>query len=87
MSEPQKLLPYLLQPSVNDLPADTIAVYVQAITKVFGLWAAELAQNWDDDSLPEVRQLVDSILSRVRELAGSRFIEVQERVSIQPDFS
>jgi len=79
--EPHKLLPYLLQPDISNLAPDIIAVYVQAAIKVFGFWASELAERWDDDNLPELKQVVESVLARVRELAASQHIEVQERVS------
>lgn len=81
LSEPEKLLPYLLQPEIDNLSSDIKALYIQAATKIFGLWASELAQQWDDDSLAEVKQVVESILSRTKEFAGSQYIEVQERVS------
>ncbi|KAH9486426.1 AP-3 complex subunit delta-1 [Psilocybe cubensis] len=81
LSEPEKLLPYLLQPEIDNLSSDIIAVYIQAATKIFGMWASELAQEWEDDSLPEVKQVVESILNRTREFSGSQYIEVQERAA------
>ncbi|KAF8956094.1 adaptin N terminal region-domain-containing protein [Flammula alnicola] len=66
---------------INDLAPDIIAVYIQAAVKIFGFWASESAQRWDDDDLPEVKQVVASILSRMRELASSQHIEVQERAA------
>jgi hypothetical protein len=80
LSEPQKLLPHLLQPDVTTLPPDTIAVYISATTKIFGYWASELAQKWDDDDLPEVKRVVETISARMSELVSSPHIEVQERV-------
>ena len=80
LSEPQKLLPHLLQPGVTTLPPDTIAVYISATTKIFGYWASELAQRWDDDDLPEVKRVVETISARMSELVSSPHIEVQERV-------
>lgn len=80
LSEPQKLLPYLLQPEVDKLSPDIMAMYIQAAIKVFGFWASELAQRWDEDDLAELKHAVGSILSRLRELASSQHIEVQERV-------
>ncbi|KAF8167541.1 adaptin N terminal region-domain-containing protein [Crassisporium funariophilum] len=81
LSEPQKLLPYLLQPEIANLPPDIVAVYIQAATKVFGYWAAELAQRWDDNDLAEVKQVVESILGRVSSLTSSPHIEVRERAA------
>ncbi|KIM47679.1 hypothetical protein M413DRAFT_416871 [Hebeloma cylindrosporum] len=81
LSEPQKLLHHLLRPEVNNLAPDIISVYIHSATKAFGLWASELAQKWDDEDLPEVKQVVDQIISRMREFATSEHIEVQERAA------
>lgn len=80
LAEPQKLLNYLLQPSISRLHSDTIAVYIQAATKVFGFWSSELAQRWDDDDLPRVKETVDFVLDHLRDFVASPDIEVQERV-------
>lgn len=80
LAEPQKLIPYLLQPEINNLPPDIIAVYVQAMTKIFGFWASELGQRWNDDELPDLKQTIVSIQNRVSEFASCQDIEVQERV-------
>lgn len=55
-------------------------MYIQAATKVFGHWAAEIAQRWEDDDLQEVKGLVEFIMTRVSDFIGSPHIEVQERV-------
>jgi AP-3 complex subunit delta-1 len=80
LAEPQKLLPHLLQPEINNLAPDIIATYIQAAAKIFGFWASEIAQKWDDNDLPEVKQATESILNCVRRLSTSQHIEVQERV-------
>lgn len=80
LADPQKLLPYILQPEITNLSPDIIAVYIQAATKIFGSWAAEVAERWSEDDLPEVKNVVDVIVTRVTEFAGSPHIEVQERV-------
>jgi len=80
LSEPQKLLHHLLQPEVNNLTPDIISVYIHSATKAFGFWASELAQKWDDEDLSQVKQVVDQIITRMREFATSEHIEVQERV-------
>ncbi|KAJ6469611.1 Adaptor protein complex AP-3 delta subunit [Mycena vitilis] len=81
LSEPQKLLPYLLQAEIATLLPEIIAVYIQATSKIFGYWAAEIAQRWDDDDLPEVKSMVDLILGRVREFVSNSDVEVQERAA------
>ena len=80
LAEPQKLLPYLLQQEVCNLPSDIIAVYVQATTKIFGFWASELGQRWNDDELPELKRIIMLIQNRLGELARCQDIDVQERV-------
>jgi AP-3 complex subunit delta len=62
------------------LAPETVAVYLQSATKVFGLWAADTADNWDDDELPRVKAVVESVISGVSEFVSSPDIEVQERV-------
>ena len=47
---------------------------------MFGSWAADLADRWDDEDLPKVRNTVDTLVDRVREFASNPDIEVQERV-------
>ena len=81
LAEPQKLLTYLLHPSISILAADTVQLYLQAAVKVFGFLASELAQRWDNDDLPKIREVVDLIISRMTDFASSSDIEVQERVS------
>ncbi|KAF9011132.1 Ap3d1 protein [Cyathus striatus] len=81
LADPQKLLPYILQPEVSSLDPDTIAVYIQASVKIFGCWAAELAQRWDDDDLSHVKSVVESIMERASELVHSPHVEVQERAA------
>ncbi|KAJ7170232.1 Ap3d1 protein [Mycena filopes] len=76
-----KLLPYLLQPEIATLLPEIIAVYIQSTAKIFGHWAAEVAQRWDDDDLPEVKSMVDSIIGRVREFVSNPHVEVQERAA------
>jgi hypothetical protein len=66
---------------MSNLDPETIAVYIHSATKVFGYWAAELAERWEDDDLPQVKGIVDLILTRVSEFVGSPHVEVQERVS------
>ncbi|KZT08745.1 Ap3d1 protein [Laetiporus sulphureus 93-53] len=81
LAEPQKLLNYLLQPGIAALEPETIAVYLQAATKVFGYWAAEQADRWDDDDLPKIKSVVDMMLERCRDFATNPDIEVQERAA------
>lgn len=57
-------------------------MYIEAAIKIFGCWTSDLAQRWDDDDLPEVKQVAQSMSTRLRDLAGSQHIEVQERVSM-----
>ena len=55
-------------------------MYIQSVAKIFSAWAVDLAARWDDDDLPEVKEVVTSVLSGVRQFASSEDFEVQERV-------
>jgi AP-3 complex subunit delta-1 len=80
LSDPQKLLPHLLQSEVDRLSPNIIAVYIQATLKVFGNWATEIAQRWDEDNLQDLKDNIRSISERMQKLVNSQHIEVQERV-------
>lgn len=80
LAEPEKLLPYLLQPQILNLTPDIMSVYIQAATKIFGSWAADIAQRWENDHVAEVRKVVQSVTIRLEDLISSPHIEVQERV-------
>ncbi|GLB43563.1 putative part of the AP-3 complex, an adaptor-related complex which is not clathrin-associated [Lyophyllum shimeji] len=81
LAEPQKLLPNLLQPDVASLSPEIIAVYIQAATKIFGSWAADVAQRWEDDDMLQVKSVVEQLTTRFSELVSSPHIEVQERAA------
>ncbi|KAJ7361378.1 Adaptor protein complex AP-3 delta subunit [Mycena albidolilacea] len=81
LSEPQKLLPYLLQPQIATLLPEIIAVYIHAASKIFGHWTDQVAQRWEDDDLPEVKSMVDLIIGRVRDFVSNADVEVQERAA------
>lgn len=82
LAEPHKLLSYLLQPRIVSLSSDIVAVYLHAVMKVFGSWAAELADRWDDDELTKVRGIVDDAVERLTDFVTHPDIEVQERVRV-----
>lgn len=63
-----------------NLSPETIAVYIQSATKIFGYWAAEIAQRWDDDYLQEVKSVVQMVITNVGGFVSSPHIDVQERV-------
>ncbi|KDQ15558.1 hypothetical protein BOTBODRAFT_281134 [Botryobasidium botryosum FD-172 SS1] len=82
--DPQKALDYLLQPNVSSLSPDIISVYLQSALKIFGYWAAEIADRWRDDFLDEVKRQVEVIVSSLGEFIRHSDIEVQERVRAVP---
>ncbi|KAF5356245.1 hypothetical protein D9756_003712 [Leucocoprinus leucothites] len=75
LAEPERLLPYLLQAEITRLPQDSISIYIQAAIKIFGFWASELAQHWDEDELPKIQIAVESIMERMNVLVSSPYIE------------
>jgi AP-3 complex subunit delta-1 len=80
IAEPQKLLQHFLQPNVSLLASETIGVYVQAAVKLFGAWSEELSQDWDSGKLQDVKDVVDTLISRLKTFTSHSEIEVQERV-------
>jgi AP-3 complex subunit delta-1 len=50
------------------------------MTKIFGFWASELGQRWNDDELPDLKRVVLLIQNQLGEFASCQDIEVQERV-------
>ncbi|KAI9513115.1 adaptin N terminal region-domain-containing protein [Russula earlei] len=81
IAEPQKLLPHLLQPNVSLLAPETIGVYLQTAVKLFGAWSMELSQNWDNGRLQDVREVVDTLISRLKTFTSHFEIDVQERAA------
>jgi len=81
IAEPQKLLPHLLQPNVSLLPSVTIGVYIQAAVKLFGTWSIELSQDWDSGKIQDIREVVDTVISRLKNFTSHHEIEVQERAA------
>jgi AP-3 complex subunit delta-1 len=80
IAEPQKLLPHLLQPNVSLLSSETIGIYIQAAVKLFGAWSMELSQNWDNGKIQDIREVVDMLISRLKNFTSHPDAEVQERV-------
>ena len=70
----------LVDPSVADLPFDILAVYLSAALKVYGYWSSVLAEKWNDQFLPTVKETVAQLRAGFQPFASSEDIEVQERV-------
>src|SRR6266404_316886 len=81
IAEPRKLLPYLLQPNISLLSAETIGAYLQAAIKLFGTWSTGLSQDWDSGKIQDAIEVVDTLVSRFKGFTSHSEIEVQERVS------
>ncbi|KAF8347080.1 adaptin N terminal region-domain-containing protein [Amanita rubescens] len=81
LPRPQDLISHLLRPEVTNLSPDIIAVCIQSAMKIFGYWAAELAQHWQNDCLPEVKSTVEHVMSRIQVFTESFHVEVQERAA------
>ncbi|KAF8515768.1 Adaptor protein complex AP-3 delta subunit [Hysterangium stoloniferum] len=81
LSDPPKVIGYLLQTTTSSLLNETISVYIQAALKIFGSWAVDLAGRWHSDFLSELRQTVDMVISGLQSLISSEDIEVQERAA------
>ncbi|KAL5494662.1 APL5 [Sanghuangporus weigelae] len=81
LTDTRKAIPSLLAPNVAKLAPDIIAMYIQSVAKIFNGWAVDLAARWDDDDLSEVKDVVSSVLSGVRQFASNEDFEVQERAA------
>ncbi|KAH0591305.1 AP-3 complex subunit delta-1 [Termitomyces sp. J132] len=81
LAEPHKLLSYLLHPGVSSLSPEIVVVYIQAATKIFGTWAASVAQRWEEEDLAEVKNVVEQLKNRFSGLLSSPHIDVQERAA------
>ncbi|KAI0323040.1 adaptin N terminal region-domain-containing protein [Amylostereum chailletii] len=82
LAEPNKLIPFLLQPHVYHLSSESIGVYLQAVLKIFGLWASDLAHHWDNDDLSKVKLMVDEIVERMVDFASSPDIEAANTLQL-----
>ena len=60
----------------------TIGVYIQAAVKLFGTWSIELSQDWDSGKIQDIREVVDTVISRLKNFTSHPEIEVQERVRL-----
>lgn len=64
------------------LSPQAIAIYLQSAAKIFGVWAINIAERWDEDELPDVKRVVEIIITAVQSFVGSEDIEVQESVGL-----
>lgn len=87
----QSVIPSLLSSRSLSSSATTASICVQAAAKVFGRWAVELAERWNDDSYDDIQkgneldqtvQVVADVNEKLLGLASSNNIEVQERVRL-----
>ncbi|KAL5536063.1 APL5 [Sanghuangporus sanghuang] len=81
LTDTRKAIPSLLVPNAAKLAPDIVAIYIQSVAKIFSAWVVDLAARWDDDDLPEVKDVVTSVLSGVRQFVSSEDFEVQERAA------
>jgi hypothetical protein len=45
----------------------------------------ELSQDWDSGKIQDAREVVDALISRLKDFTSHSEIEVQERVSLRGD--
>lgn len=70
----------LLRESSARPPPNIQAIYLLAVTKIFGYWALNQANNWRSELLPDVRATIDRLVSLIGKFLGDADAEVQERV-------
>ncbi|KAJ1302424.1 hypothetical protein OPQ81_002742 [Rhizoctonia solani] len=78
LDSPLTTLLDLLQPAALSLPG---ALCVQSALKVFGFWAADRAERWDDAAGAEALREVERTSERLRAFAKAVDPEVQERAT------
>ncbi|GJJ13138.1 hypothetical protein Clacol_007388 [Clathrus columnatus] len=81
LANPPQTISCLFQEAAVRLPHRTVAIFVQAVMKVFGAWALQLASKWNDNYLPELKQNAEKIISQLQVLVKHDDFEIQERAA------
>jgi AP-3 complex subunit delta len=76
---PKTALEALLTPYATKFPPPIQSVYIQAIPKVFVVWATETTSTWTQEKKFEVEFLVEQVLQWLDNFRYSTDLEVQER--------
>jgi AP-3 complex subunit delta-1 len=70
----------ILSPSLSHSPSPTlISTSIQAVSKIFGQYAANVSQSWSAESHVEAKNLVSSIKNGLAVFTASSDIDIQER--------
>jgi len=79
LTEPNETLSALLHPSSSLLPADILAIYIQAVPKIYSVLAGAENAPWAPPRKSAVALLTSKIIKFLEPLAISPNLEVQER--------
>ncbi|KAF8416710.1 adaptin N terminal region-domain-containing protein [Tirmania nivea] len=79
LPDPESTLGAILQPSTNLLPVDILAVYIQALPKIYATFTGSALIPWTPHRQSSVAILTDSIVRFLEPHSTSPDLEVQER--------
>jgi len=80
LTSPLSAISSILAPSLVHSPSSSlISTSIQAVSKIFGQYAAATSQSWSSESHVEAKNLVSSIQSGLAVFTASSDIEIQER--------
>jgi AP-3 complex subunit delta-1 len=80
LSSPLSAISSILAPSLIHSPSPSlVSTSIQAVSKIFGQYAASISQSWSSESHVEAKNLVSSIQSGLAVFTTSSDIEIQER--------
>ncbi len=78
--DPKATLRALLQPQMQMLDSVITAICIQAATKLFGQWAATVADDWDAARHRDAKSLVQEAVEALTRWSTNEELDVQERV-------
>jgi len=76
---PKTALEALLSPYVEKFSPKVQGVYIQAVPKVFSMWATEVTSSWSHEKKIEIDFVLEQILTWLDPFRYSTNLEVQER--------
>ncbi|KAF8453948.1 adaptin N terminal region-domain-containing protein [Terfezia claveryi] len=79
LSDPESTLGAMIQPSTNVLPTDILAIYIQALPKIYATVTGSALIPWTPHRQSSVALFTNSIIRFLEPHATSPDLEVQER--------
>ena len=79
LDAPQQLARILMQDTLRELPANTVAVVIQSTMKLYAHYAASLSEVWDAEKRDELEALTDHLVAQLEPLVHHQDSDVHER--------